>query len=94
LSCQIEAVQCRVSGPGEGIAHRQAAKVAGHVLDTPRAIPADRRYRVDEPRHVENPFSARKSVVEGVLEIGADHLGKPIVELHAEDDFRRQGAWH
>jgi len=31
LSCQIEAVQCRVSGPGEGVAHRQAAKVAGHV---------------------------------------------------------------
>ena len=35
------------------------------------------------------PFSAGKSVVEGVLEIGAYHLGKPIVELHAEDDFRR-----
>ena len=27
--------------------------------------------------------------VEGVLEVGAYHVAKPIVELHAEDDFRR-----
>jgi len=91
LSCQIEAVQCRVSGPGEGVAHRQAPKVTGHLLDTPRAIPADRQYRVAELRHVENSFSAGKSVVEGALEIGAYHLAKPIVELHADDDFRHEG---
>jgi hypothetical protein len=41
------------------------------------------------PGTSKGPFSAGKSVVEGVLEIGAYHLGKPIVELHAEDDFRR-----
>ena len=89
MSCQIEAVQCRVSGPGEGVAHRQAAK-SPDICSIPHG-PSQliEQYRVDEPRHVENPFSAGKSVVEGVLEIGAYHLGKPIVELHAEDDFRR-----
>jgi len=29
--------------------------------------------------------------VEGVLEVGAYHVAKPIVELHADDDFRHEG---
>jgi len=39
--------------------------------------------------YTENSCSAGKSVIEGVLEIGAHRLGTTVVEFHAEDDFRR-----
>src|SRR4051794_31071314 len=79
-----------VEGAASCLRDGQPAVVGGKHLHTPGARVSGLLDRVDEAAHVEVAFTGEPSVVEGVLDQRAAHVGVGIVELDPGDVLDRE----